>query len=500
MKLPFQPIALPPGVNREGTRYQVAGRWYDANQVRWVDGIMQPIGGWSAITTEPLAHPARGMLAWRTNSAARWYAVGTSTQLIVGDGSSSTWDITPVGFTAGGDNALEQLGYGGSTFGTGAFGVARPGGTFTPPMTWQLDAWGEDLVACATGDGKLYQWTLATGTPAAVITNAPTNNAGLIVTDQRHLMALGAGGNGKLLQWTDVEDNTVWTPLTTNEAGQIPLVTNGTILRGVRVRGQILVLTNVDAHQVTYIGQPLIFSRQRIGDQCGLIGPNAVVVAGDVAYWMSDKRFWFYDGSAVQELPCEVADYIFNGGMNVEQGYKVAASSNGLYEEVTWDYCSPGVSEPDRYVSYNYRNGYWMIGSLGRTARIDKGAFPSPMAVGTDGLIYNHEVGTLANGASRVGVVYAETGALETGNGDRITDVQQIITDEKTLGDTRLSFRTRFVPNGVEYDWGPFDTRTDGYIDARFTGRQVVMRVDQYTDNAWQLGKMRWDARATSGR
>ena len=113
-KLPLIPLELPPGIFRNGTRYAVKNRWYDGSQVRWLDNIMQPIGGWSAITTgEPLAHPARGMFAWRTNEGGRWYCVGTSTQLIVGDGSSNTYDVTPAGFTAGADSGIEELGFGG---------------------------------------------------------------------------------------------------------------------------------------------------------------------------------------------------------------------------------------------------------------------------------------------------------------------------------------------------------------------------------------------------
>lgn len=498
-RLPMLPLKLPPGVARNGTRYQVKGRWYDASQIRWVDDIMQPIGGWAAITTTPLADPARGMLAWRTNSGGRFFAVGTPSKLWVGKGDATLYDITPAGYVGGFPNGVEQLGYGGSTYGTGTYGTPRAGGVYLPPSTWQLDTWGDNLVACAKGDGKIYQWALATGTPAAVVTNAPTNNIGMLVTEQRHLMALGAGGNGRLLKWSGVENNTLWTPDPTNEAGSIELVTSGTIMRGVRVRGQILVLTNVDAHVATYLAQPLIWGRDKIGDQCGLIGPNAVVVAGNTAFWMSDKRFWQYDGASVQELPCEVADYVFNN-MNISQAEKFFAGSNGAFEEVQWNYCGPGVSEPDRYVAYNYKRGFWMLGSLPRAAWVDKSVFPTPMAVGTDGLVYNHETGTLGNGSSRVGAVYAETSALEAANGDNFLELSQMITDEKTLGDIQFKFRGRDTPNDTEYSYGPFLARADGYVDSRLSGRQLVMRVEPVTDNAWQLGIVRWDAKSGSRR
>ena len=40
------PIQLPPGVYRNGTELQSAGRWFDANLVRWFENTIRPIGGW----------------------------------------------------------------------------------------------------------------------------------------------------------------------------------------------------------------------------------------------------------------------------------------------------------------------------------------------------------------------------------------------------------------------------------------------------------------------
>jgi hypothetical protein len=513
-KLPLIPVDLPPGIVKNGTQYQVKGRWYDASQVRWFSGVMQPIGGWGAITTSPLAHPARGMLAWTTNAGSRFYAVGTSAKLIVGDGSSTTWDITPAGYTAGSDNAFEEIGYGGTTYGQNTYGTPIHSGVYLPPTTWDFDLWGDNLVAVANTDGVAYQWALGTGTPAAAISGAPVNNKALLVTEQEHLMLLGAGGNRRLVQWSDKTNNTVWTPSTTNEAGQFPLTTAGNLLCGVRVAQQALIFTDVDAWAGTYIGQPFIFGFNKVGDKCGPLSSDAVALAGGNAYWMSDKRFWTYNGSTVQEVPCDVANYVFPD-INPGQYGKVAAGTNAAFEEVWWHYPSLTSNEPDKYVAYNYAGNFWMVGKLGRTAWIDKGAFPTPMAVGSDGYIYNHETGTLANGASRTSVVYATSGALEpegvTGGvgspyaasgGGRITEVNQIITDEKTLGDLNMTFTTRFTPNGPTYTFGPYSalTRGDGYVDTRIAGRQIVMTVTPATDNTWELGQMRWDAQATSGR
>lgn len=43
------PLKIPLGVARNGTEYQNAGRWYDAQLVRWFEGTLRPVGGWTPL-------------------------------------------------------------------------------------------------------------------------------------------------------------------------------------------------------------------------------------------------------------------------------------------------------------------------------------------------------------------------------------------------------------------------------------------------------------------
>jgi hypothetical protein len=43
------PLTLPPGVVRPGTAFKAKGRWYDAHLVRWHEGAMRPVGGWTLL-------------------------------------------------------------------------------------------------------------------------------------------------------------------------------------------------------------------------------------------------------------------------------------------------------------------------------------------------------------------------------------------------------------------------------------------------------------------
>jgi hypothetical protein len=431
----------------------------------------------------------RGFITWRDNSANRWIAAGTHTKLYAMNEAGTLKEITPTSFTAGIADSLSKTGYGYSTYGTLAYGTARPDtGLITPATTWSMDTWGEYLIACSNADGKLYEWQLGFTTPtlAAVITNAPTSNKAVLVTAERIMFALGAGGNPRKVQWCDQENNTVWTPATDNQAGDYELATPGTLLAGKRVKGVNLLFTDVDVHTAQYVGAPFVYGFEKAGSGCGLISAQSVAAIDTAAIWMSKSGFWIYDGY-VKPLPSDVSDYVF-GNINFNQASKVYAVHNSKYGEIWWYYPSSGSNENDSYVSFNYRENHWNIGTLARTAGTDAGVFANPLMVSTDGYIYEHEVGFAYDSAS----LYAESGPVQLGNGDNIMSVRQVVPDEQTLGEAVVSFKTRNYPTGTQSTFGPYTAANP--TDVRFAARQVNMKVTGNTLADWRIGVMRLDA------
>ena len=489
------PIQLPPGVYRNGTELQSAGRWFDANLVRWFENTIRPVGGWRKRSESAVTGKARGLLAWEDNNGVPWIAVGTHTKLWVYRVDGAIKDITPSGFVAGDADASTKTGYGYAQYGTQPYGVERINlATITPATTWSLDSYGEYLVACSNKDGELYEWQLdfATPTVAAPIANSPINCKAVMVTSERFVFALGAGGNPRKVPWCDQENNTVWTPTTLNQAGDFELVTAGALMAGKRVRGIHLLWTDDDCHSAQYIGQPFVYGFEKIGSGCGLIGAQAVAIVADTsAFWMSQSGFWMYDG-VVKPLQSDVSDYVFRN-MNQSQSSKVYAVHNSQYGEVWWFYPSAVSNEIDSYVLYNYREGHWSIGLLDRTCGTGSGAFDKPLMVGVDGYLYEHEIG-LAN----VGDIYAESGPFQIAAGDNIMAVREVIPDELNQGDVALTFSTRFYPNGASESHGPYSTANPTSV--RFSGRQIKMRLQQSKNADWRVGTMRLDAVAGGRR
>lgn len=133
---------------------------------------------------------------------------------------------------------------------------------------------GEILIGCSDSDGKIYYWNPSASNPlstAAVLTNAhaPTANTSILVSKERHLIAFGAGGNPKKIQWSTQEDystatsgtNNAWYPTATNSAGSFEISTTGKIKIATKVANIILVQTDVDCHEMRYIS-PLISTQE----------------------------------------------------------------------------------------------------------------------------------------------------------------------------------------------------------------------------------------------
>jgi hypothetical protein len=137
-------------------------------------------------------------------------------------------------------------------------------------------------------------------------------------------------------------------------------------------------------------------------------------------------------------------------------------------------------------VTYNYSEGHWSIGLLDRTAGTDRNVFLKPLMVGTDGKIYEHEIGFVSDRP-----VFAESGPVQIATGEQIMAARELIPDELTQGDARVSFATKFYPNAVEYDHGPYSLANPTSV--RFTARQVKMKVEQVLPSNWRVGVMRLD-------
>jgi hypothetical protein len=496
--MPLIPITPPPGVVKPGTVYDAKGRWYDTLWVRWFEGVMQAIGGFEPLEISAAQVDAgeriSGTWAWKDNAQLYMLAYGGPTTIKVMRGGAE-YDVTPVGgFTTGaGDAAITTGNYGVGDYGEDLYGVGDEVVTvLTEAQSYSMDNYGEDLVFVAQSDGQLWYMDSDGGVgaiPAAatVITpsagTVPTGLVGVVVTPERFLMALGADGDPRKIEWADQDDYTDWAPTAANQQGDLFLPGKGAIMAGRRSQAETLVWTDTDLFSIRYIGGDFVYTATPVG-AVGAVSRRSMAIVGSVAYWMSNRGFYIYNGFT-QALPSPLGDAVFDD-LNLNQVSKIWAETRAEFGEVTWHYPSGNSTECDKSVTYNFEEGFWYNNTVARTAGEDRGSLPYPVAFDAAGLLWRHESGNGYAGA----VPEATSGPIEIGRGDNVMYMQSIIPDEKTLGEVDLYLLSSFYPTATETTHGPYTPANP--TDVRLVGRQVRLKVVQSVAG-WRIGQIRAD-------
>ena len=413
------------------------------------------------------------------------------------------------------------LGWGVGGWGESTWGTPRDAST-DPTISlegtqFSLSLWGEDLLATVR-NGTSYIWDLSDGTNTrATLVSAESGASGVptksLITSisfpDRHFVCAGAdpyvAASGEssgtmdpmLVRWSTQEDFAVWGPTATNTAGDQRLQIGTKIIAMSSAREETIIATDEAIYGMTFVGAPFTFSFRLLASNCGALGINVMMdVDGDV-YWMGKRNFFMYNGS-VQEIPCPVQHYIFDR-MQLNYVDKIIVGHNKKFKEVTWFYVSTSVEgaepESDSYVTYNYFEKTWAIGSLGRTAWSDSFGFRSvPFAFDSGGVLYNHETGTSDNGSAMN--AYIESSPREMSeSGENLFLVDKIIPDVTLTANTSLyvQLNTRKYPNATEITKGPFTiTSSTTKLSTRAKGRQMSMKLySSGSTDEWSLGDFR---------
>jgi len=432
------------------------------------------------------------------------------------------------GYLIGIDNGLgtqssdPALGWGVGGWNVGAWGTPRSVADSDIKLTnsnWTLNLWGEDLIATVRGGGIYYWDTSGTVSNRAVLVSSLSGalsvpSSTLVSTvsfPDRHFIAGGAqayaaGGGGDvdpmLVRWSNQEDFADFGPTSTNTAGDQRLQVGTKIVAMVPSREETIISTDEAIYGMTFVGPPFIFSFRLLATNSGAAGLHTMMnVDGDV-FWMGKRNFFVYNG-VVKELPCSVQYYVFDR-MQTRYIDKTSVGHNKEFKEVTWFYVSNENTaatnpEPDSYVTFNYAENAWSIGSMDRTVWSDSfGSRTVPFAFDPDGKLYNHETGTSDDGSAMTSFIESSAGEIpNTGNSLYLVD--KVIPDVTMTSNTTLSLfiNTRKYPNATEVTKGPFDiTSSTTKVSTRAKGRQMSLKLQSSgTLDDWSLGTFRINAR-----
>ncbi len=410
---------------------------------------------------------------------------------------------------------------GGLAVGTVYFVVNSTGNTFNLAATV-----GGAAITTTTGSASGTYFVSQRGIDLTLLSDAdcPIFQNSLIVSDaSRFLLVFGTNDYGgtvldpMLIRWSDQENPFVWAPSITNQAGSIRLSHGSEIITVIQSRQEIVVLTDQAVYSLQYLGPPFVWKTELLGDNISVAGPNAVVLASGVTYWMGIDKFYMYDGR-VQTLSCDLRRYVFQD-INIEQRQQIYGGTSEAYNEIWWFYCSTGSTVNDRYVVYNYLEKIWYYGTMGRTAWLDSGLQPFPLAATYSNRLVNQEDGIDDQETNTPVAIdaYISSSEFDIGDGHNFGFVYRIIPDLTFAGSTadaaQVTMTLYPMQNSGSGTGNPGSapvTRSTTYniteeftgqIYTRVRGRQMIFKIQSTTAGTnWQLGAPRIDIRPDGRR
>jgi hypothetical protein len=514
------------------------------------------VSGSPVVTVHQTAHgAATGDYVTLTSSAAVGgltisgeyqvtYISADSYSINAGANASSTVTYPPGGggtvtaqyqINVGPEYQIPLVGWGAGAWGAGTWGF---GSTSTASLRlWSQGNFGEDLVFGPRG-GAIYLWDATNGVGSRGVavkylwgaSDVPTVQNFTFISDvNRFVFAFGCDDIGvpiqdpMLIRWSDQESVVDWTPSATTQAGSVRLSHGSEIVTAVQTRQEIVVFTDSSVYSLQYVGAPIVWGTQLLGDNISILGQNAAVVASGVVYWMGVDKFYKYDGR-VLTLRCDLRQYIYSD-INMSQSQQVFAGTNEGFNEVWWFYCSANSTTVDKYVVYNYAEDIWYYGTLGRTAWLDSGLRDYPFAATYSRNLVNHEEGVDDNETATTLPIAASIGSSEfdIDDGHNFGFIWRVLPDITFRGSTdgtdpqvtmtMIPMQNSGSGSNIPPSVGGNDSATvqrianatietfTGQIYVRVRGRQMIFEVSSNRiGTQWQLGAPRFDIKQDGRR
>ena len=473
-------------------------------------------------------------------SSTQFTVVATATANASDTGTGGTAIQIQYEYPVGLDVYITGTGWGAGPYSRGGWGSAFSVGIGQQLRLWSNDNFGTDLVIAPRG-GAIAYWSDSTGAAVRAVplqTLATTNgyagtyvpiatNQVLTSPIQRFVIALGANSyipgtpnsefNPMLVRWSDQLNPFQWVPSTTNQSGEFPLSNGSTIVGGVSTRQENLIWTDSALYSMQYVGYPYVWGFFLLMDNISIMSPNAMITVNNITYWMGREKFYMYNGT-VSTLPCSLRQYVFDD-INKAQAYQVFCGANKGYNEVWWFYVSASSNGTaiDKYVIYNYLDNAWYYGTMGRTAWLDTGIQPYPLAADYNNRLLYHESSVDDVSGSTPAAIdsYVMSSDFDVGNGDHFSFVWRMLPDVNFNGsnvnnpyltmtliprrDSGSAQGTADIPtvtSANNYATAPEYTiqQFTGQVYTRLRARQMAFKIESNSLGvAWQAGITRLD-------
>lgn len=368
------------------------------------------------------------------------------------------------------------------------------------PTAYSLDNFGSILYAMTSADGRLLMWDPAVGgkavvQPAASGRGPVPGGRCFVVTNERFIMIFGTVNDGTVetgkqnrFAWCDQENPGAWDYTNiTSQAGYLDIEPASPIICAATVRNGVILFTAKKAYNSQFLGMPYIYNYVELGENCTPWSPQSITKTSSMAVWMSKQGMFSFDGTSILPMNCLVRPWVDSDIDLLQVREQACMVHVGDFNEVWWFFPQDGFSKNSRCIIYSYKEGWWSMGRMARTAGITS-SYTAHTIMADDLIAFQHEV-PFAYPAN-VDLPWAETFDLNLNSGGTLTTVKQLIPDIKgavanvlyslfyrTSRSLAVDANGNVVP-AAEAQTPPKQVRSNGYVDFRTTGRDIRLKIE----------------------
>ena len=203
--------------------------------------------------------------------------------------------------------------------------------------------------------------------------------------------------------------------------------------------------------------------------------------------WFSKQGMFAFDGTSIMPMNCMVRPWVDDDIDLLQVREQACMVHVGDFNEVWWFFPQNGLTKNSRCIIYSYKEGWWSMGRMARTAGITS-SYTAHTIMADDTVAYQHEVPYAY--PVDVPLPWAETFDLNLNSGSKLTTVKQLIPDiegavqnilyslyYRNSRSVSLDDNGNLIP-APELQTTPQQVRSNGFVDFRITGRDVRLRIE----------------------
>jgi hypothetical protein len=278
--------------------------------------------------------------------------------------------------------------------------------------SWDITQFGSKMVL-ANGTDKLQAYDLSSSTYFAdLAAAAPTARYVTVVRD--FVVAASAAGEENKVYWSDINDETDWTPGAASQS-DTQLIPDGGDITGLAGGEYGLIFLERAIYRMSYAGSPYFFQFDAISRTLGCISNGSIAQFGELTYFLSDDGFYVCDGKSVKNIGVEkINRWFFDNCVLGEIPTKMSATVDPVRKLVIWNFTN---SFGGRYLLYySIDLNKWSYGTTD-VVSLSYGLTPSATLEQLDIYYFdttNQKTGTYTQSSTTVTVTVTDHG-LETG-------------------------------------------------------------------------------------